>query len=357
MPRESEIISRIRRRARVTDRVATGIGDDAAVLRFDAGTDVVACCDLSVEGVHFRTEWAGPRLIGYKSLAVTLSDVAAMGGTARFAMVSVAFPHGATSEFIDELMDGVLEIADRSGVALVGGDTSTSPGPLFIDTIAIGECGRGKAVTRGGARPGDLIFVTGSLGASALGLKLLERGHRLQVESGDPESRARNEALLRHLAPEPRLEAGKAIGDGGLATAMIDISDGLSTDLWHILAESGRGAIIHADSIPIAECVKLLSSPPSSETARIAGGFDALGLALHGGEEFELLFTGDRERRAEVDELSAALGLPITAIGEIVEGDEAQLERGAREPLLPGGYEHEIGGAASASRSPESNGN
>jgi thiamine-monophosphate kinase len=330
MPKESEIISRIRSLARKSESVLVGIGDDAAVIKAGEAIDLIACSDLSVEGVHFRIEWSEARLIGRKSLAVTLSDMAAMGGTARYAMISVALPASLSSRLIDELFQGFFDIADACGVSIVGGDTSASPGGLFIDTTVIGESQSGRAVTRAGAKAGNLIYVTGSLGASALGLSLLEQGYRLDSEKVDSsENRARLEALIKHLRPEPRLEAGKAIGEAGLATAMIDISDGLSTDLWHILDESRSGAIIRAVDIPIAECVELLA--PDS----------AFGFALHGGEEYELLFTSPLDAQAKVEELSGALSLRITLIGEITASEGLELERdGAFERLPPAGYEH-----------------
>ncbi len=153
-----------------------GIGDDAAVIKSTGASDLIACSDLSVEGVHFRIEWSDARLIGRKSLAVTLSDIAAMGAEARFALISVALPATLSSEFIDQLFDGFFDIADSYGVSIIGGDTSSSAHGLFIDTAVIGEAQSGRAVTRAGARVGDLIYVTGSLGASSLGLSLLEQG-------------------------------------------------------------------------------------------------------------------------------------------------------------------------------------
>jgi thiamine-monophosphate kinase len=332
MPGESEIISRIKKRARATDQVLIGIGDDAAVLRPGTAADLIACCDLMAEGVHFRRDWATPRLIGRKALAVTLSDVAAMGGVARFAMTSIALPHALSSDFIEELLEGILELADSSDVSIIGGDTSSSVDSLFIDTSVIGECAAGRAITRRGAKVGDAIYVTGSFGASALGLLLLERGFRLADLT---ESDARTEALIKHLAPAPRLKAGQAIGERELATAMIDISDGLSTDLWHVLDESDCGAIIKADAIPIAGCVNLLATKDSR--------IEPLQLALHGGEEYELLFTSPPETRNRIAEMSEEFALPITLIGRVVADKGLQLERnGSLEAILPSGYEHMI---------------
>jgi len=331
MPGESEIISRLRKRAGVNDNVLLGIGDDAALIKPTGGRDLIACCDLMVEGVHFRTEWTPPRLLGWKALAVNLSDVAAMGGTPKYAMMSIALPPWSSSEFIDELFEGMLQLADANGVAIIGGDTSSSRDSLFIDVIVIGECESGKAITRRGANIGDRIYVSGSLGASALGLSLLEDGFRLN-DSQDT-SDAKRWALLKHLAPEPQLKLGLALGEAGLATAMIDISDGLSTDLWHILDQSGVGAVIHASAIPIAECVRSIASAAAS--------IDPLRLALNGGEEYELLFTASPGKANALAELSDTLAVRLTAIGDIVAPRGLQLvQNGALESLQPSGYEH-----------------
>jgi thiamine-monophosphate kinase len=332
MPTESKIISRIKQRARAHDEVTVGIGDDAAVINRGGAMDLIACSDLMVEGVHFRSEWGEPNLTGQKALAVTLSDVAAMGGVARFALVSLAMPHHLSAGFIEAVIQGIFDMADACGVTIVGGDTSSSPGALFIDTSVIGECASGRAITRRGAKAGDLLYVTGALGASTLGLLLLEQGVRL----GECDNNTlRRRALLKHLAPQPRLKAGRAIAEASLATAMIDISDGLSTDLWHVLDESGCGAIIHSRAIPIDESVRMLSLTTK--------GIDPLRLALNGGEEYELLFTAGPDKCSRVAELSSALRLRITRIGEIVAGHGLQLERdGALEPVEASGYEHSI---------------
>ncbi|MEK6324082.1 MAG: thiamine-phosphate kinase [Acidobacteriota bacterium] len=333
MPSESEIISRLRRLAGVGDEVLVGIGDDAAVIKGLAGRDLIACCDLMIEGVHFRTEWTPPRLLGRKALAVNLSDVAAMGGVPKFAMISIALPRECSSEFIDELFGGLFELAEASGVSIIGGDTSSSRDSLFIDVSVIGECKSGRAVTRRGANIGDTIYVSGSLGASALGLSLLEDGLKLDDLKDRPD--ARRQAVLKHLSPDPRLKLGQAIGEARLATAMTDISDGLSTDLRHILDESGCGAVIHAAAIPIAECVRSL--------ALTMPVIDPLRLALNGGEEYELLFTAQPEDQQRVAGLSTLSGVEITAVGEIVEGRRLLLEREASlEPIQPAGYEHRI---------------
>ena len=319
----------LKHRARASDQVRLGIGDDAAVVAGSGGRDLLACCDLLVEGVHFRIDWAPPRMLGQKALAINLSDIAAMGGVPKFAMMSIALPPICSAQFIEDFLDGVFGLADQHGVAIIGGDTSSSRDSLFIDVSVIGECAAGQAVTRGGAKQGDRVYVSGSLGASALGLELLQQGVRLEgLADDDP----RRDALMKHLAPRPRTELGRAIGEVGIATSMIDVSDGLSTDLSHILEESSCGAVIHAGAIPIAECARAGSSP-----------YDAIALALGSGEEYELLFTARPEESPQVENLARDLGLAITPIGEIVEAVGLRLERdGESEILAPSGYEHLI---------------
>lgn len=335
MPRESEIISRIRASSQRGARVIVGIGDDAAVLRPSENCDLLACCDLSIEGIHFRTDWASPRLIGRKALAVNLSDIAAMGGVPLYATLSIAIT-GHSSEYIDQLFSGITDLAEAVGVSIIGGDTSSSPGPMFIDVSVIGECQQGRAVLRSGARPGDLIFVTGRLGASGLGLKLLREGARAaNVESDEPVQSAVQEVVRRHLDPEARVAAGRLIGQSGLATAMIDISDGLSTDLSHILEESRCGAVIHAETIPIHPAVTML--------AGVRGTESPLEMALHSGEEYELLFTVPAARRTHFEKLAPHLEVPISLIGEIVEGTGIEMELdGKRSDVKPLGYEHKV---------------
>lgn len=328
MPTESQIISHLKKLSRVDERVLIGIGDDAAVIKSSSARDLLVCCDLMVEGVHFRAEWTPPRLLGRKALAVNLSDIAAMGGVPKFAMVSVAVPHKFSSEFIDDVFQGLFELADASSVSIVGGDTSSSPDSLFIDVSIVGDCSSGKAVTRRGAKVGDLIYVSGSLGGSALGLSLLEAGVRLDDQSDF------YPALLKQLSPEPRLTLGRAIGEAGLATAMIDISDGLSSDLWHLVDESNCGAVINADAIPIMECVRRSPNAPTKFP---------LQFALKSGEEYELLFTATPEKSVEIAELSKAAAVPITRIGEIVTTGGLRLSSGDCMEALPrSGYEHVI---------------
>jgi thiamine-monophosphate kinase len=261
-----------------------------------------------------------------------------MGGQPRFALASVAFGQGTTMQFIEQLLTGMLDLATALGVSLAGGDTSASPGPLFIDTSAIGVCERGRAITRSGARPGDLVYITGELGGSALGLSLLKEGFRLSDEVDHVEERARQAAIRRHLFPEPRVRAGQMIGQAGLATAMIDISDGLAMDLGHIAEDSKCGVVVHGKLLPMAG--PLIQLWPSTATE---GEKDPLHVALASGEEFELVFCSRPEAASSIRDLSDELKLPITLIGEVIKGQGLMLELDGQPVKIDAtGFEHKI---------------
>jgi thiamine-monophosphate kinase len=309
------------------------IGDDAAVVRQLAGRDTVVTTDLLVEDVDFRRDLTPPAMLGQKALAVSLSDIAAMGARARWALLSIGVPQDIWhSGFVDQLYEGFFALANAYDVRLVGGDVSRTPEKIVIDSIVLGECAHERAVLRSGARPGDQLFVTGSLGGSAAGLRLIERGARVESQdAADPDSPAVQQLVLRHLCPEPRVGWGLVLGEEPLATAMIDISDGLSSDVNHLCEESKVGALIDASLIPIDPLV-----------VNICGrrALDPLVLALHGGEDFELLFT---VRPQDVPRLPKKVdGVPIARIGEIKEASQGvRVAEGARVwELKPGGWDH-----------------
>jgi len=318
-----------------------GIGDDAAVLKSLAGSDVVVSTDLLVEDVDFRRNTTRPDLLGHKALAVSLSDLAAMGARPRWALLSLGIPNDVwDSEFVDNFYVGFFELAARYGVHLIGGDISRTPDRIIIDSIAIGECPAEREVFRDGAKAGDQIFVTGFLGDAAAGLRLIERGARLHAAATEKPAGASvdeeehhpiDHLLLRQLRPEPRVGWGLLLGEQQLATAMIDLSDGLSSDLNHLCEESKVGALIDAASIPIDPLVKDLSGRRA---------LDPLMLALHGGEDFELLFTVSPESVAKLPK--RVDGVSLTRIGEIKEtGAGVQISEGSRRwKLEPGGWEH-----------------
>lgn len=349
-----------RRARRGAGGLAQGIGDDAAVIRGRAGRDTVVTADLLVEDIDFRLARTPPRLLGHKALAVSLSDIAAMGARPRWALLSIGVPPGVwKTDFLNQFYDGFFALADAHGVMLAGGDVSRTPEHIVVDSIVLGEVARGRAVLRSGARAGDLIFVTGALGGSAAGLQLLEDGAYLN-ESGaratknaatekggrlktsrprSPErgaqtprlsSGARRQLLLRHLRPDPRVDWGRFLGEKKLATAMIDVSDGLSSDLVHLCRESGVGARVEASQIPVDQSIA---------RARL-DDTDALALALDGGEDFELLFTVSPRRAArlpkEID------GVPVTNIGEVTNDANriVLIETGRERILRPEGFKH-----------------
>ncbi len=312
----------------------TGIGDDAAVIRSAGNKDFVVTTDLLIEEVDFRRESTSPEMLGHKALAVSLSDIAAMAARARWALLSIGLPPDVwESGFAERLYDGYLALAETYGVELAGGDVSRTPDKIAIDSIVIGECDSGRAVLRRGAAPGDQIFVTGFLGDAAAGLRLIERGTRVHNASGPKrlEEHSVDRLLLRQLRPDPRVGWGLLLGEQQLATAMIDISDGLSSDLNHLCKESGVGAVIDAGHIPIDGLV-----------SEICGrrALDPLMLALHGGEDFELLFTVKPENVSKLPK--RVDGIPVTAIGEIKEqAYGVKISEGPRIwNLEPGGWQH-----------------
>ena len=287
-----------------------GIGDDCAVLRIPSGHEALATTDFSLEERHFRRDWHPPDAVGHRCLARGLSDIAAMGGTPRAAFLSLALPAELAEGWVDDFLAGFLKLARRYSVPLAGGDTAQSPDGILADVAVLGSVPVGKAILRSGAKPGDLIYVTGTLGAAATDLNRLRRGEKLRARSH-----------RKHFYPEPRVALGQLLRERRLASAMIDISDGLSTDLSHICEESGVGAAIQADAIPAA-----------------VRGEDGLQLALHGGDEYELLFTARPDRR-----IPKRYGdVTITRIGTMIRVKRMQLHRpdGSKEPLSAGGWEH-----------------
>jgi len=314
---ERRVISRIRRTfGEKRADVLLGIGDDAALVRVPGR--LLLTTDILVEGQDFRLADHPPRLLGRKALNVNLSDIAAMGGRPRHALVGMALPGDVEERWLRRFMDGFRTAAREAGVALVGGDLSQAE-EIMIAVTVTGAAER--FVTRSGARPGDGIYVSGTLGDAAAGFRLLEKGGiRGVVKPVRP-------LLDAFLDPAPRLALGALLGRRRLASAMIDLSDGLSVDLAHVCAESGVGAEIEAERIPISDALRHFARHP-------------LDLALHGGEDFELLFTVRPARRAEVERLAARHRL--TRIGVITAGRSVRLlgPGKKRRALRAGGFEH-----------------
>lgn len=334
MTSEFDFIDSLRRRVTLkSESLINGIGDDAAVFRNTAGKETVITADLLVEDIDFRRTTTPPYLLGHKALAVSLSDIAAMGARPLWSLISIGVPEDVwETDFVERLYDGLLNLANRYGVQLIGGDTSRTHENIVIDSVVAGECSAGKAVMRSGARIGDQIFVTGSLGAAAAGLRLIERGaHLAEQNLGDEDSQKLDHILLRQLRPEPRVGWGIVLGEEGLATAMIDLSDGLSSDLNHLCAASRVGALIDSSLLPIDNYVTELCGRRA---------LDPLQLALHGGEDFELLFT---VKPGDVAKLPRKVdSVEIKRIGEITNASEGvKISEVTRVwELRPGGWKH-----------------
>jgi thiamine-monophosphate kinase len=318
---EFALIAAIKEMALEGQGVIKGIGDDAAVLRPCPGMVSLVTTDLLLQGVHFQLDLIDPYRLGRKAVAVNLSDIASCGGIPRAMLVSLAIAPEAELASVQSLYKGMLEQAQAFKVALVGGDTSQGD-RLLISITLIGEAEEAKIVYRAGARKGDLIFVTGTLGDAALGLRQLKQGKREGV------------LIQRHLTPVPRVKEGQAIAQQGLATAMIDISDGLVADLGHILEASQVGAEIRLSGLPLSEEyrkeVKAYSPDPYA-------------LALAGGEDYELLFTAAPAKEKAVAKLAQELGIPITSIGKIVDvaqGVKIYTEDGKEYPIAQKGHDH-----------------
>jgi thiamine-monophosphate kinase len=304
MPSEFELIRRYFERPAASARL--GVGDDAALLAASAGMDLAASTDMLLEGTHFRAG-AEPRALGHKSLAVNLSDLAAMGARPRWALLALALP-AADEAWLGAFAAGFFALAARFGVELVGGDTTR--GPLAVCVTILGEVPPGAALTRSGAAPGDDVWVSGELGGAALALE-----------------RPGIAAAARRLhEPEPRVALGERLR--GIATSAIDVSDGFAQDLGHVLERSRAGALVRYAALPRFRAF------PDAETERRC--------VLAGGDDYELVFTAPPARRAAIESLGAELGLALARVGEIRAGAPrlAVLDERGAEMALPRGFDH-----------------
>lgn len=326
---ELALLERIREHAkRLNSReLRLGIGDDCALVRLKSGEELAVTTDLSIAGRHFRMEWHPPEAVGHRTLARGLSDIAAMGARPVAAFLSLGLPreltvaHGRRPSWADRFLAGFLALADTCQTPLAGGDLAESS-VAIADIVLLGAVPRTKALLRSGARSGDLLYVTGSLGGSAAGLALLgNRGAPLsRMKMHDLKS---DNPLAPHLWPQPRIAQGLWLRRHHAATAAIDLSDGLSTDLHHLCAESSVSAVLHAAALPLHPGATLEQ-------------------ALHGGEDYELLFTA----QPHIALPRRIAGVPITQIGIIAKKRARQPpvvlidKSGHRSPLLPGGWQH-----------------
>jgi thiamine-monophosphate kinase len=334
---EKALLRHLQARVPSAPGVRVGLGDDAAAI--EIGPSALLTTDSLVEGVHFHRETAPARLLGRKALTVNLSDVAAMGGIGRYATVSLCLPPDVTLGWVDSLYDGLLERAAEAGVALVGGNVTRGRESIVVDVTLVGDAGR--LLLRTGARPGDRVVVTGKLGAAGEGVRLLAEGARLDedgelastgvwTESSTPAVLA---CLRAQLDPRPPLALARSIAERGIAKAGMDVSDGLSLDLVEICTRSGVGALIEAAAVPV--------DPKAAGLERARGG-DALALALHGGEDYQLVLAVGPGEMDEIGELARVWGVEVVAVGEFVEGEPVVRIRDAsgERPLAPGGHDH-----------------
>ena len=335
MKSEADIIARLAREipSRIGVRhpagVPVGIGDDAAVVRAPRGRDWVVSTDAFIEGRHFLTRIHRPEQAGFKALARATSDLAAMGAQPRYFLLTLALPFRRAGNWLNEFARGMARAARMFQMRLIGGDVSRDDHVAAAVTV-MGEAPRRGGLTRSGGRAGDSIYVTGRLGTAQAGLETLLR------EGASSLSRyADSYSLTRHLYPQPRLAIGRLLAERRLASAAMDISDGLSIDLARLCTASGTGAVIHTGALPIARNERPGTRRPASAREQAT----ELHRALHGGEDYELLFAVPRQQVRRMP--SKYRGVPITRIGELTAGRSVMLETNGRTRVLrPLGWDH-----------------
>jgi thiamine-monophosphate kinase len=335
---ERRLLAYLRARIPAGDGVLIGVGDDAAAVEAGPGHTLLTT-DSLVEGVHFLREWTPATLLGRKALSVNLSDIAAMAGVPRYATVSLALPRSLPGAYLEGLYDGLLERAAQAGVSIVGGNLSATDGPLVVDVTLIGRGDR--LLRREGGQPGDRLIVSGTLGAPAEGLRLLRQGARLDVD-GEVQAlgpwTSSSQAALRHclraqLDPDPPLAFARSLAEGDWVHASLDISDGLSGDLLTLCEASGVAARVQAAALPV--------DPQALALERARGG-DAQRLALHGGEEYQLLLAVPPDGVQALRDRAFVWNLALTDIGELHAGEPRVLLVGARgeTELAPEAHDH-----------------
>jgi len=332
MNSERDIIAHIKAMAgEAAAGLLQGIGDDCAVIRGVGSRCWLLTLDTLVESVHFDARWHPPVLLGRKSGSVNISDVAAMGGEPRFALLSLALPASLPAEWLEDFLQGFMAVLREQGVMLIGGDTVKADGAVQISVTLIGEAEEERILYRSGAAPGDLVWVSGPLGRAAAGLELCRRGWAGRADLPDDWQKL----IDWHLDPQPRTALGRQLAESGVVTAMMDISDGIATDLAHICAASGVGSEIEAHSLPL---------PPGLVEAARELGASPLEWALRGGEDYELLFTTP-PGEAAVAKLREQAGKEphgeLFPIGRIVAGEGVILcGDGERRQIAFQGHDH-----------------
>ena len=309
-----------------------GPGDDAAVVAGSRNERLVVTTDAVVEGVHFSRAYSTPADIGHRALAVNLSDLAAMGATPQWALLSLVLPASLHDTDAEGIVDGVAALATRYGVSVIGGNITRTDGPLVVDVTAGGEAAPRKWLTRSGAKAGDEIWVSGTIGAAAAGLEMLRvASHAPGAGSREPGAGSA-QCVARHKRPEPRVKLGVAVGRARAATAAMDLSDGLADALEQVATASGVGVAIDAALLPI---------DPGAREWWAARGVDAVNAALAGGDDYELLFAVPRKGTARFRVVTRRVAQPLTKIGEFTKDPQQRVVlRGGQTDALPKGFEH-----------------
>jgi len=327
---EFGLIDRIRKLLPETSRkeLMIGMGDDTAAIQIDENRALLLTCDIQVEGQHFQTEHLSFYQLGKRAMAVNLSDIAAMGGTPTFALVSMGLPDSLALTDFEQLIRGLADQLSQFSASIIGGNLTRIEKKLIIDITLVGEARLSQLVTRSGAKPGDRIFVSGKLGVAAAGLSLMEKyGKNYPGDFKD--------FVDKHVQPIPRIETGRRIAQSGFATAMIDLSDGLASDLFHICTMSRVGATIYQHRLPL---------PPGIDKIARLTGTPAIKLALYAGEDYELLFTVKAGTpQSWISSLAQESGIAITEIGQIVPDEAGYVlidPQGNSLPLQPTGWDH-----------------
>jgi thiamine-monophosphate kinase len=323
---ERALIARIKARVSMPSWVVIGPGDDAAVVRPQRGTFDVLTTDAQVDGVHFDRRFVPADAIGHRALAVNLSDLAAMGASPHAALLSLALPPTLDVATFEQVLDGLLALAATHRVTLIGGNITQTPGPLTLDVTAIGSVRPRRVLTRAGARPGDEVYVTGTLGEAAVGLQTLQAAP--QAAAGW----ATDACVKRYLRPDPRVRTGMLLGRNRATSSCMDVSDGLADCVRQVSEASGVGITLDAAAIPVSVEV---------HEAQKRRGRDPLELALSGGDDYELFFTVRPTHRGRLRAVCRQVGdLPITRIGVVTKGRELLVRHEDGLHPLPAGYEH-----------------
>ena len=319
---ERALIERITARLAMPSWVVVGPGDDAAVIEPERGALGVLTTDAQVEGVHFDQQFVPPDAIGHRALAVNLSDLAAMGATPRAVLLSLVLPDALDVAIADGILDGLLALAAAHNVVVVGGNISRSPGPMMVDVTAVGAVRRRRLLTRAGARPGDGVYVTGTIGDASVGLQSLQT----------PRGPAPDACQERYLRPQPRVRAGMLLGRNRAASACMDMSDGLADAIRQVAEASQVGIALDASAVPIGDEVRRWHD---------AQGNSVVDAAIGGGDDYELLFTVRPVHQGRLRDVRRRLGgLPITKIGLVTKERRLSVQTEAGERQLPEGFDH-----------------